>query len=130
MKYNIIKKSILLTSLILSTNVFSNSIDLQTQLINTQQIGHSDGYDEFGFVGTNTFKGEIQVTNGIKTVNINCIYYLSERKKSIPNIIIGDYTKQHSNSHVLELNKLKSINVSKQALESELIKMFASVVWD
>lgn len=131
MKYKILLLSFL------SFNTWSIDHKINIELTNSKQIGHSDGYANKGkrifkkevFTGTNIYSSNMNVTYQGKSVSILTGFTITEVNanesiKNPTNIFIGDISGNNKGSSQLELEKLRSIGVTKEDFEKQLKNQF------
>lgn len=108
---------------VLTEKIFTVVTPLQkSQIINSIQIGHSDGYDKKGFYGVNIFSGTLQIEHNNRTIFLPIIHTINDRKKTT---II--FEKKHHNYINKELTKH---SMTKEMLTSHLKTIYDEVFFE
>ncbi len=112
-------------TIILSTfaiTSFAGQPEIKTQIVNSKQIGHADGHDAKGFVGTNIYSAKLEVKKDDTTILIPVLHTINDRK--IESIFI-------EREKAPDLNKdLKEADISKSELVLLLKKKYKEVLLD
>lgn len=118
------KKLLLLLSFLNFANVQAQDsvVNYSTKIVNKKQIGHSDGYDSKGFLGTNIFSANIEITAKEKTVLIPTLYTIDDRKNESIHI--------ESEKAKVSENELLQLGISKKDIIEKMSPKYKNFTWN
>lgn len=113
--------------LLLSFFTFSNSyaedlkVNFSTKIVNKKQVGHSDGHDTKGFLGTNIYSANIEVVVNEQIILIPTLYTINDRKEET--VHVESEKAKHTEESLIKAG------LTKQAIIEKMTYKYKNFSW-